>query len=168
MEKKCQKMKTIMNSTKLNDNFSKLYYNFSEPFMFEELCNFMEFLYKKNIIYEMDNCEEIYWSESENEDSFNEIFQSKNETELTEILENYLEISYNEEELNISCEKSIDVTVVKEDSNKKLVHKLMIENELNLNTSRGSDSLLSITEVKDNSKFDEIYNNYEVVNIDFC
>ena len=48
-----------------------------------------------------------------------------------------------------------------------MAHKIIIENDLNLNTSGGSNSLLSITVVKDHFKFEEIYNNYEEINNDF-
>ena len=102
----------------------------------------------------MENCEEIYWSENENEDSF--IFQSNNSTELTERLENYLEVE--------SCNELLDVTLVKENSTNKLAHKLMFEEELILNTSGGSNSFASINVVKDYVKFEEIYNMYEEAN----
>ena len=104
-----------MNRTNSYDNFSKSFYNFSNSISFDELCNFMEFVYpEKNIIYKIENCEEIHWCKSEN----------KNETKLTDTLENYLNISFDEEELNISCNNSTDVTLIKEDNEKNWLTKL--------------------------------------------
>ena len=74
------------------------------------------FYIQKYVIYKILNCKEIHWCKSENENS--KLFKSNNETELTDTLVNYLDISFDEDELNISCNNSIVVTLKKEDNEK--------------------------------------------------